>query len=305
MRRALVPVTILSGFFILAVSLQYLAGAYRAELSGYPDEPGHFVNGALVQDYLLAFPPPPAVRFAGEFYIRRPKVAIGHWPPVLYFIEGIWFLLFHASRATALALMALICASLAATICQVVRRWYGTPAGIAGGLLFICLALVQTQTSEVMADMLVALWGFWATLAFADFLSNWAAGYMFRFAVFALLAIFTKNSGLYLMFVPPLSILLTRQFGVLRKRSLWFGAVAVGLPTVTWILLTRRFLPARLDDGPVSQLFFQTSWRDLSFLYTILGPALLAFAVAGMVHDLMASRSNGDRLSPHTRFRSG
>jgi hypothetical protein len=294
----LVPGTILSAFFVLAVGLQFLAGAYRAELSGYPDEAGHFVSGALVRNYLSSFPPTAVVPFADEFYIHRPKVGIGHWPPVLYLIEGIWFILFHTSRSAGLALMALICAALAASICLVVRRRYGTAAGIAGGLLFVCLAFVQTQTSEVMADMLVALFGFWATLAFADFLSTGATRAMVRFAILALLAIFTKNSGLYLALVPPISILLTGQYGMLRKWSLWLGAVAVGLPTVVWILLTRQLIPARVGEGPASQLFMQASRLDLYFLYVILGPCLLALAVAGIVRELIISRSTDDRLSP-------
>ena len=110
-RRFVVLVLALAAFFGAAVSLQTLAGAYDVELSGYPDETGHFVTGALFQNYLTTFPPQPLIRFAKEFYIHRPKIAVGHWPPVLYVLEGVWFVLFHVSRRAALALMALITAS--------------------------------------------------------------------------------------------------------------------------------------------------------------------------------------------------
>jgi len=298
LRKLLIPAGVLTAFFLLAVGLQSLAGAYRAELSGYPDEPGHFVSGAFVRDYLTSFPPGPVVPFASEYYIRRPKMAIGHWPPALYLIEGIWFVLFGASRNSVLALMALICASIAATVALTMRRRYGIWTGIAGGLLFICLGFTQTQTSQVMADSLVALFGTWATLEFADFLESGAARCMFQFALFALLAIFTKNSGLYLVFVPPLSILLTKQFRVLANKILWLGAMAVAVPTIGWIVLAEKYQPARVTHGPGVQLFFETLRQNLSFLYEILGPFLLALAVIGIVHEL---RSNGERL-PATLF---
>lgn len=91
-----------AAFLLCTMALQYQSGAWRAELSGYPDEPAHFVSGVLVRDYLADFPPRPILPYAREFYIHYPKVAIGHWPPLFYGIEGIWFLLFGVSRFSAL-----------------------------------------------------------------------------------------------------------------------------------------------------------------------------------------------------------
>ena len=47
-------------FFLgLAVGLQRLSGAYHCELSGYPDEPAHFITSLMVRDYIAAgFPRP-------------------------------------------------------------------------------------------------------------------------------------------------------------------------------------------------------------------------------------------------------
>lgn len=295
-RLFVLPGLTLALFFGVAVGLQTLAGAYRVELSGYPDETGHFASGALVGSYLKTFPPQPLLRFAKEFYIHRPKVAIGHWPPVLYLIEGVWFVLFHSSRRSALALMALICASVAASIAHVVGRRYGSPAGIGAGLFFICLGFVQIQTSQVMSDMLVALFGFWATLSFADFLTGNRTSDLVRFAAFALLAIFTKNSGLYLGLTPPICILLTREFAVLRKPGLWLAAVAVAAPAIAWVVWTRSLLPARMFHGPALQVFAQATQQDFNFLYYILGPWLLILIAAGVVHNLIGFRAGGDYL---------
>ena len=295
-RRFVVQVLLLAFFWGASVGLQALAGAYDVDLSGYPDETGHFVTGVLVQDYLTKIPPPSLVPFAKEFYIHRPKIAIGHWPPLLYLIEGVWFILFHASRQSALALMALICAFLAASICDVVRHRWGTLAGIAAGLLFIALSFVQTQTSEVMADMLVALFGFWATLSFADFLVSRRAPDILRFAAFALLAIFTKNSGLYLALTPPIGILLTRQWGVVRSPLLWLGAFIVAIPTIAWVAWSSKYVASSWVEKPGLEFFLRATRTDFVFLYLILGPCLLFLTAAGAVHDSIRPRSSRDFL---------
>jgi hypothetical protein len=297
-RRFVVPVLALAIFFTLAVGLQKLAHAYDVELSGYPDEPGHFVTGVLVQDYLKALPPKPLIPFAKEFYIHRPKAAIGHWPPMLYLIEGIWFVLFHATRRSVLALMALIAASLAASISHVVGRRHGTAAGIAAGVLFISLSFIQIQTSQVMADMLVTLFGFWATISFGDFLTNRQARSILRFAAFSLLAIFTKNNGLYLALIPPIALLLTWQPGVLKNPLLWLGGAAVAIPTAIWIAWSQKYVVSTWAESPSLDFFLRASRQNMIYLYGILGPCFLILTLTGAVRAWIEFRSTHDFVWP-------
>jgi hypothetical protein len=276
-------------YFAGASGLQELAGAYRSELSGYPDEPGHFVTGVMVKDYLKTFPLQAPLAFAKEFYIRRPRIAIGHWPPVPYALEGFWFTVLGASRYSALALMAVISAAVAASIAQVVRRWYGTAAGIAAGAMFLGLGFVQQQTSEVMMDMLVTMFGLWATFFFARFLEKRRTADVALFAGCSLLAIFTKNNGLYLAFVPPFAILLSRQRAVLRSARLWLGALFVGVPSVAWIIWSHKYVAGTWVEKFGIEFFIRSLRLDLVFLYAIFGPAFLILIAAGVVARLRAA----------------
>jgi hypothetical protein len=285
--RPYIPLLLLC-YFAFAILLQWLAGAYHAELSGYPDEPGHFVTGVLVEQYLRAVPLKPPVAFAENFYIHRPKIAIGHWPPLLYVIEGIWFLLFHHARASILALMALICAGVAASVCQIIRQRYGWTLGIAGGFLFQALSLVQMQTSEVMADMLVAFFGFWAVVAFTDFVKTEAWGDVLRFAAFVLLAVFTKNNGLYLALAAPLCLLVTRRMRLLRNWRLWAGVAIIALPTLVWLRWSFRFVSNTWAEKPGLALLPRAYLINLTFAYRALGPYFLILALVGFVMILGA-----------------
>ena len=129
-------------FLAVAVVLQHWGGAYRTELSGYPDEPAHFVSGVMVSRYLTTLPPAPMVPFAADYYVHYPKVAIGHWPPVFYFVQGVWFLLLGVSRSSILLLIALISSLVSVTLFTVVRKEFGLWTGVAAGLLFQCIPVV-------------------------------------------------------------------------------------------------------------------------------------------------------------------
>src|ERR1035441_7216098 len=94
--------------FLVVVGLQWWAGAFTAEFSGYPDEASHYMSGLLVHDYVAGHFPAPPMKFAQDFYLHYPYLAIGHWPPVFYLIEGLWMLLFSPSRVSIMLLSALI-----------------------------------------------------------------------------------------------------------------------------------------------------------------------------------------------------
>ena len=89
------PLLLLLLYFSITVLLQWASGTYHSDFGGYPDEPGHYVTGLMVRDYIAAgFPDSPS-RFAENYYLHYPKVAIGHWPPVFYSIQAAWMLIFR------------------------------------------------------------------------------------------------------------------------------------------------------------------------------------------------------------------
>lgn len=285
---ALLPVC-----FVFAVALQYFGGAYQAELSGYPDESPHFVTGVMMKDYISTFPPPPPFEFAKNYYVHRPKVAIGHWPPMFYLVEGAWFLVFGASRISALLLMASIAAAMATTLGFIVRSRFGAWAGYAAGLAFLSLPYVQLQTQEVMADMLVGVWGLWATLALIRYIEQGRRRDLFEFAGLAVLAIFTKGNGLYLALLPPIALLFTKRLRLLLDPYLWLAAALAGVPSVAWVWLTSKFVTDTWVGGFSAAFAFGGLWKNATFLWPFLGPAFLVLIGAGLFTRLVQPLMHG------------
>ncbi|SRR6056297_1101626 len=73
----------------LITTAQIQAGGFGAEMY-HPDEPAHFVTGVMVTEYLRGAEFTAPVEFAEAFYLRYPKVAFGHWPPLFYFVQAAW-----------------------------------------------------------------------------------------------------------------------------------------------------------------------------------------------------------------------
>src|SRR5204863_238232 len=143
-------VLLFAGFFALAITFQVFAGVYGAELSGYPDEPAHLITGLMVRDYIaLGFPDVP-MHFAEDYYLHYPKVAFGHWPPLFYILEGLWTLIFPATRASILLLMAVYTGLTATCLARWTSARFSAVAGIAVAALFTSLPVVQEQTQQIM-----------------------------------------------------------------------------------------------------------------------------------------------------------
>ena len=192
-----------------------------ANFGGYPDEPGHFINGLLVRDYLTTLSLVSPVQFAEDYYVHYPKVTIGHWPPVFYLQQALWSLVFSTARSSILILMAILAGLIALTIFHTLRNELGAPISLAASLLWLMLPLIQRYTAMVMAEIPLTLLCFWAVLCFARYVQreHWRSAV--AFGILASLAILTKGNGFALAAVPPLAMAFTRKWHLLRRPCFW------------------------------------------------------------------------------------
>ena len=271
-------------FLSLIIILQVASGAYGSEFSAYPDEPAHYVTSLMLRDYVAHFHFESPIKFAEAYYHHYPKVAFGHWPPFFYMVQAFWMLLFSASRVSVRLEIACTTAILAYAVFIEARRWFGSKLGFLAGLLTVCLPLVQTYSDEEMAESLLTLMCFWSTIFFARYVDSERWRDSVLFGVFFSLAVLTKGSGWLLAIVPPVVIVLTRKWRLMRQLSFWTPFVLISILCVPWQLMTMQLVERGWDGGSKPSLSYTLAAliEFLKLFPQILGPILLVLMLVGI-----------------------
>lgn len=227
-------------FFLIAIGMQVVGGAYKSEFGGHPDEAAHYVTGLMVRDFIAtpaAWKHPKA--FADDYYKHYPKIGLGVWPPFFYLVQSAWTLVFSPSRVSVLMLMAALAAGLALVLYETLRVQFGK-AALCGALALLILPLFAQYNAMIMAETLSALLIFSATVLLGKYLDEEKPRHAIGFAFCATFAILTKGTGLALALVVPLAILFAGKLSVLKKRALWIAGTFVAVLAGPWTWATRN-----------------------------------------------------------------
>lgn len=279
-------------FWILAAALQWRAGVFAVEFGWHPDEAAHYVTGVMLRDYVAGghFSSPRA--FVEQYYAHYPKIGLFVWPPLFHGTEAIWDLIFNPSKPSALLLEALLTALLATSIYWLVRREYPPIMALASGAVFVLLPLVQISTQMVMADGLVALLVFWATIAMIRYLESERTRYAVWFGIFSALAMAAKPNGLALVLLPPIAILITRRFYLLKRPALYYAAGIALTFGVPWDVLSYKLMAPTMGPSaavtPLQRLHPALFYGRI--LATDFGWVLLPLCAVGIVIFLVSIR---------------
>jgi len=262
----------------VVAALQWHSGAYSSEFNAYPDEPAHYVTSLMVRDYVAAGFPSPPVEYAENYYVHYPKVAFGWWGPLLHTISGFWMLLFSCSRVSILLWMSLITALLAVTLYAVLRREFAFEVALTSAVLLVALPVIQTSTSMVMGDNLVALCQFWAALCLVRFLEAATWRNAFWFGLWASISLLIKGNAGTLALLPPLALLFSHRLHLLKRPAFWLPAGVVLLVAGPWL-----YLGFRLRRGSEAMGVHWKSGLVYGKLLALgLGGAIVVFACLGI-----------------------
>jgi hypothetical protein len=296
--RALHPAIVIGIFLALVVLIAFQSGAFQAELSGETDEAAHYITGLMVRDYVLDGFPQDPITFAADYYLHYPKVAFGHWPPVFYIVQAGWMIAFGDSPAAAILLVLVTTAALAFLIFRVVRNEFGSGvAGLLCGALFLLMPIVQKYGQMLMADMPVAFVMVAAALAWATFMDTEKRRYAVYFALLSSVGILTKGNAYALAFLPPVAILISRRWGLVKNLNVWLSAAIVGVVTVPWSLLTRDLVIPTMQHDFGARYLREGGLFYFTQLLAEPGWVITGFALAGVVRMVLMPFVR-DRVKP-------
>ncbi len=284
-------------FLIFVSILQWRAGAFTAEFDGY-DESAHFVTGLMIHDYVTSGARVSPLRFAENYYLHYPKVAFGIWPPLFHITEGTWMLLFSPSRFSVLILMAIWAAGLATGCYLVVRPQFGTIPAFCLAILLLTLPEIQTAANMVMADLMMSCGIFLATLWYAKYLETGRTRDALLFGILSATAILVKYNAAALVCLPPIALLLSGRFDMMKRRSFWVPVPVVAAICGPWYILDRNMVRYAMDPVPGFSDIPAAAWENLVTLVRLTGVPLFAIAVVGTgsVWQRVRSRSAGSGI---------
>lgn len=266
---------------VLLVQARF-ASTIRSSEPTYSDEPAHYTTSVMVFEYLRTALGKNPMPFARSFYIRYPKVGLGHWPPGFYAVEALVFFLTGPSQVAAKASCGTIAFGIAGLLAWRVKKWRGWADGLLAGAVFLAIGMVQVNAWQIMSDLLTGLFVLLAVLAFSDFLAALDGKSALRFTMWSVLAILTKGSGWALGIFALLAPLLTAQWKCFRSWRYWisgFAILAIGAP---FYWLTREKGIAYQVDVVNLVVHAHPGGNALRFAMTFFTPVLLGVAVAGL-----------------------
>lgn len=274
------------GFFLFALLLHYAAGSFESEFGRYGDEGMHYVTGLMLRDFILSpsrWSEPLA--FAQEFYLHYPKVGLLNWPPVFPALQALWELPFGVSRVSLLVFMMLVNALLAWSVQHTLRQRVSPILAIFAGCLVIASPLSQAQASMVMAEIPLALFSLLALLAFIRFLDSGRTFDALAFGALTTVAIMTKGNAWLIFLVVPAALLLTGRLRLLLARGWWLAVATVALICVPYTFISMRIVTQGWDSQSLPPPDFLTLavWKNSIFIMDMLGPALTALALLGLL----------------------
>ena len=271
-------------FACLALNLvfQSTQGAWNSDLGGDPDEAAHAVTSLMVRDYVAGGWRQPTMDFARQYYADFPKVAMGHYPPGYYILAGLW-LLPVVSVHSLLVLQAVLSATLGAQVFRIASRFASLPAAIVTGVLMTMLPLTLKQVQLVMSDTLVTILCLWATLAWAEYLTHPSKRRATIFGLIASVAILTKGSSMGLCALPPLTVVFTRRWSLLKEPSWWLSALPVVVLAGPWMAYTASITAQGMDHSSLRHFITEAAAFYAEALPYALGWMLTALAFAGLI----------------------
>src|SRR6267378_299109 len=275
-----------SVILILIVGVLLSRGITKGEPFYNNDETRHIMNGVFIRDLLVDRPVAHPLTYVYEYYAKYPAISIPHWPPLFYFVEATFFLVFGISVwASRLAILGF--ALLGAYFWYRIAERYGPRSrALLAAFVFCMLPTVMVFESVTMLEIPQVALCLGAIFFWLRWVETERATDLWALAGFVVAALLTSQLSIFLVMFLGLDFLLNLRFRLLRTWQAWAALLAsVGI-VLSWYLFSFRALTLSYQRA-VGQEFQHVvnRWNLIFYARKLpeqLGLVLLVFACIGI-----------------------
>ena len=262
---------------LLVLFIQWKTGAWRDDFSATGDEASHFTSAVSMSSFYTSGEMLHPYGFASQYYLHYPKVAFGKWPPVFYFLSGIWFLIFSPSRFTGMLFIGFEVTLLGLTVFWVGSRLLSPMLAFLAAITVVLTPFFALHSTIFMLEPQTATLGLLSLMAFLAVLDNrgWKAGVLFVLATCA--CILTKANGWALLISAGLGYLWLRKdvrTPLLAVAGWLLATVAVCFPF--YYLFVHAMSDGNTESKPTLQFTLEAVPTYLKASMEVLGIAVCA-----------------------------
>lgn len=196
-------------------------GIGRGEFDYNVDEAQHAVTGLFVADAMHDLPLLHPVAYAYRYYAQYPAVALVHWPPLFYVVEGLSFRMLGASVVAARVSVLLFLALLLYQWFRLVEELQGPFMAAISAIMLATIPLMLVFEKAVMLEIPSLALGVAAIRYWIRYLDDGRRASAIRWALWASAAMLCKQTSIYIFVFCLLSVAATRRWELVWMRKMW------------------------------------------------------------------------------------
>lgn len=201
------------------------------------DEAQHAVTGLFVSDAFRDLPIQNPVQYAYRYYAQYPAVAILHWPPLFYIVEGLSFLLFGPSVVSARLSVLLFCVLLLYQWFRLIDETLDSYTAEICTVVLGLLPMILLFEKSVMLEIPSLALGVAAIRHWIAYLERNQRRSLYFSALWLSAALLCKQTSIYLLVFCVLTLLVTGHWKWIFSRDAAIFAGIVGVLAGPFLML--------------------------------------------------------------------
>ena len=201
-------------------------GIGKGEFDYNVDEAQHAVTGLFVADAMHDLPLFHPVAYSYRYYAQYPAIALVHWPPLFYVVEGLSFRVLGPSVVSARISVLLFLALLIYQWFRLVEELQGPFTATVSVIMLATIPLMLVFEKAVMLEIPSLALGVAAIRYWIRYLDDGRRASVIRWALWASAALLCKQTSIYIFVFCLFSVAATRRWERVWTRNIW-PAIAI------------------------------------------------------------------------------